>query len=239
MTPKWVRSAILAPLEPGELRGVTLTPAQDPRHTLASHLVASGQEDYAEVVHATGWSYRAWRVTATSWAWRTPVMPTMAFAEYRYPTTHAPVIHEGDRRCSARIADESDLEGWRYCRLLAEEHEQPGYLISAETRDMLIHLMERMAETPTDTDPREAVMLLPHIKAAPFVYGMPEDHACTVKCWENGCDEHETCTMDVCIAASVIIAEYQRQADVAEALGDAQGAATLRAMAQEAESRHV
>jgi hypothetical protein len=59
------------------------------------------------------------------------------------------------------------------------------------------------------------------------------EHACTLICWEQGCDYHEVCTANVCIPATVIAAEYRRQAETYHPFGKAYF--TLHEMAIEME----
>ena len=78
-----------ARIGPYGMGGTSLPSLHDPTHERAYRIVEHQAEDWAEVrIHdAPGngprpLAFRAWRVSATSFAWQTPVMPAPAFATY-------------------------------------------------------------------------------------------------------------------------------------------------------------
>lgn len=79
---------------------VSYPTAHDPTHRKAWKDVEHGTVDYAEVrdVENGGISFRAWRVSAESWAWQTPAMAAPAFA--RYAPHDEPITDQYGTFCS-------------------------------------------------------------------------------------------------------------------------------------------
>jgi len=62
--------------------GASYPTAHDPDHRRAWNGVKHEDVDWAEVRDGTFVAFRAWRVSATSWAWQTATMSAPAFAAY-------------------------------------------------------------------------------------------------------------------------------------------------------------
>jgi hypothetical protein len=73
----------------------------DPDHARAWAAVESGREDWAEVRDdRTGTAlFRAWRISATSWAWQTSIMGAPAFAQYVIRPDVCDVCGDTGRTC--------------------------------------------------------------------------------------------------------------------------------------------
>ncbi len=76
------RVSVEARLNRSGVGGTTYPVANDPRHTKAWREVSTQRADWAEVRDGDYVAFRAWRVTANSWAWMSSAMAAPAFAEY-------------------------------------------------------------------------------------------------------------------------------------------------------------
>lgn len=73
-----------ARINPHGIGSVSYPVATDPTHEKAWHAVENQVEDFATVRDPESGTilFRAWRVSSTSWAWQTSVMPAPAFMPY-------------------------------------------------------------------------------------------------------------------------------------------------------------